>query len=43
MLKERLIRKFGSRELTKKELEGLKEEGNEELIQYSRNLLKNSK
>ena len=43
MLKERLVKKFGNRELTEKELKGLKEEGNEELIQYSRSLLKNSK
>ncbi len=43
MLKERLVKKFGNRELAKKELEGLKEEGNEELIQYSRSLLRNSK
>ncbi len=43
VLKERLVRKFGSRELTEEELKGLKEEGNEKLIQYSRSLLKNSK
>ena len=43
ILKERLVKKFGNRELTKKELEGLKEEENEKLIQYSRSLLRNSK
>ena len=42
MLKECLVKKFGNRKLTEEELKGLEEEGNEELIQYSRSLLKNS-
>jgi hypothetical protein len=43
LLKKRINEKFKNRELTKEESEGLKRAGNEELIQYSRSLLRDSK
>jgi hypothetical protein len=43
LLKKRLKEKFKNRELTKEEAEGLKRAGNEELIQYSRSLLRESR
>ena len=43
LLKKRFEKKFSSRELTDEEAKGLEESGNEDLIQYSRNLLRNSK
>jgi len=43
LLKKRVKEKFKNRELTKEEAEGLKRECNEELIQYSRSLLRESK
>jgi hypothetical protein len=43
LLKKRIKEKFKNRELTKEEAEGLKRAGNEELIQYSRSLLRKSK
>jgi hypothetical protein len=43
LLKKRLKEKFKNRELTKQEAEGLKRAGNEELIQYSRSLLRESR
>ncbi len=42
LLKKRAKEKFGNRKLTKEEADGLKEAGNEDLIQYSRKLLKES-
>lgn len=43
LLKKRVKEKFGNRKLTKEEIEGLEEAGNEDLIRYSRSLLKESK
>jgi len=43
LLKKRIKEKFKNRELTKEETEGLKRECNEELIQYSRSLLREPK
>jgi len=43
LLKKRINEKFKDRKLTKEEAEGLKRAGNEELIQYSRSLLRESK
>jgi len=43
LLMKRIKEKFKNRELTKEEVEGLKRAGNEELIQYSRSLLRESK
>jgi len=43
LLKQRIKEKFKNRELTEEEAEGLKRAGNEELIQYSRSLLRDSK
>jgi|GEM_PF-3786590 len=43
LLKKRINEKFKNRELTKEEAEGLKRACNEELIQYSRKLLRDSK
>jgi len=42
LLKKRVKEKFKNRKLTKEETEGLKRAGNEELIQYSRSLLRES-
>ena len=43
LLKKRAKEKFGNRKLTKEEADGLKVAGNEDLIQYSRSLLKESR
>ena len=43
LLKKRVKEKFGNRKLTKEETDGLKEAGNEDLIQYSRSLLRESR
>ncbi|MEM3828055.1 MAG: hypothetical protein QXP36_02395 [Conexivisphaerales archaeon] len=43
LLIKRVKKQFGNRKLTKEEAKGLKEAGNEDLIQYSRNLLRGSK
>jgi len=43
LLKKRVIKKFGNRKLTKEEADSLKEAGNEDLIQYSRSLLRESR
>jgi hypothetical protein len=43
LLKKRINEKFKDRKLTKEEAEGLKRACNEELIQYSRSLLRDSK
>jgi len=43
LLKKRVKEKFKSRKLTKEEAEGLKRAGNEDLIQYSRGLLRESR
>jgi uncharacterized protein YwgA len=43
LLKRRVKEKFKSRKLTKEEAEGLKKAGNEDLIQYSRSLLRESR
>ena len=43
LLKKRVKEKFKSRKLTKEEAEGLKRAGNEDLIQYSRALLRESR
>ena len=43
LLKQRIKEKFKNRELTEEEVEGLKRVGNEDLIQYSRSLLRDSK
>ena len=43
LLKKRFKEKFGNHKLTKDETEGLKEAGNEDLIQYSRSLLRESR
>ena len=42
-VKERVRSKFKNKKLTKEEIEALKEDGNEELLQYSRKLLRESK
>jgi hypothetical protein len=43
LLKRRVKEKFKNRKLTKEEAEGLKAAGNEDLIQYSRSLLRESR
>ena len=43
LLKKRVIKKFGNQKLTKEEADSLKEAGNEDLIQYSRSLLRESR
>lgn len=43
LLKKKVIKNLGNRKLTKEEADGLKEAGNEDLIQYSRSLLRESK
>jgi len=43
LLKKRVKEKFKNRKLTKEEAEGLKRAGNEDLIQYSRALLRESR
>jgi len=43
LLKKRVKEKFKNRKLTKEEAEGLKRAGNEDLIRYSRSLLKESR
>jgi uncharacterized protein YwgA len=43
LLKKRVKEKFKNRKLTKEEAEGLKAAGNEDLIQYSRSLLRESR
>ena len=43
LLKKRVKERFGKHKLTKEEVDGLKEAGNEDLIQYSRSLLRESK
>ena len=43
LLKKKVNDKFGNRKLTKEEAEGLKKAGNEDLIQYSRGLLRESR
>jgi len=43
LLKKRVKEKFKSRKLTKEEAEGLKRAGNEDLIRYSRSLLRESR
>jgi hypothetical protein len=43
LLKTRVKEKFKNRKLTKEEAEGLKRAGNEDLIQYSRGLLRESR
>ena len=43
LLKKRVKEKFKSRKLTKEESEGLKRAGNEDLIRYSRSLLRESR
>jgi uncharacterized protein YwgA len=43
LLKKRVKEKFKNRKLTKEEAEGLKRAGNEDLIRYSRSLLRESR
>ena len=42
-MRKRIKKMFGNYKLTKEEIDGLREAGNEDLIQYSMNLLRNSK
>jgi uncharacterized protein YwgA len=43
LLKKRVKEKFGNHKLTKEEIEGLKGAGNEDMLQYSRSLLRESR